>query len=293
MATEWQDHGPLQHDRSHRFTYRSAATDVDLEVTVALPAFYEGLAEPRPTLYVLDGNLTFLMAAPIVQSYELLAIGQFPSLAVVGIGYADPNPMEIMSRRMLDLSPTASAGSAEITAQAVAAARHGLGGGAAFQAALRDEIIPEVESRFRLDPADRTLAGWSLGGLFGLQVLFSEPSLFRRYVLVSPSIWWDDRHILEREEAWAAAHDDLPAEVFLAAGDREETAPSRSWPPMPAELAGEAQMVSNLHRLAERLHGRGYRSLQLTTAVLEEEHHSSVFPAGLGLGLRRLHGGLR
>lgn len=293
MATEWHDHGPLQHERTHRFTYSSPAAGVDLEVTVALPALYEAITEPRPVVYVLDGNLTLLMATPIVQSYELLAFGQFPSLAVVGIGYADGNPLEVMSRRMLDLSPTASPGSNETTALAVASARHGLGGGPAFQQALRDEIIPEVEGRFRLDPTDRTLAGWSLGGLFGLQVLFSEPELFRRYVLVSPSIWWDDRHILEREEAWAAAHDDLAAEVFLAAGEREETATARTWPPMPQEMTAEARMVSNVHELAERLHRRGYRSLQLSTAVLAEEHHTSIFPPALGLGLRRLHAGLR
>jgi predicted alpha/beta superfamily hydrolase len=292
VSAAWQDHGPTTVDATHRFTFASEHAGVDLEVSVALPAFYDALTEPRPVVYVLDGNLTFLLAAPIARAYELLAFGQFPSVVVVGVGYANADPLEVMSRRMLDLSPTASPGEGKAR-EAAAGARHGFGGADAFLAALRDEVIPEVESRFRIDAADRTVAGWSLGGLFGLHALFTSPELFRRYVLVSPSIWWDGAHTLAQEEAFAAAHDDLAAEVFLAVGEREETSTSRSWPPMPPELAAEARMVSNVHTLAERLRSRGYRSLQVATAVLEDEHHTSVFPAAFGLALRHLHAGLR
>ncbi|HVF32985.1 MAG TPA: alpha/beta hydrolase-fold protein [Acidimicrobiales bacterium] len=293
MADDWHDGGPATLGQSHRFTYESVAAGVGLEVSVALPAFYEAVTDPRPVVYVLDGDLTFAMAAPIARAYELLALGRFPSLVVVGIGYAGNDLFEVMSRRMLDLSTTASPGTSATSAAATAAARHGFGGAPAFLDALRDEIIPEVERRFRVDPTDRTLAGWSLGGLFGLHVLFSEPELFRRYLLVSPSIWWDGGDILEREAEWSSRHDDLRAELFLAVGDREETSVTRSWPEMPADLAAEAQMVSNVHRFGERLRSRGYRSLQVSTAVLDEEHHTSVFPAAFGLGLRRLHAGVR
>jgi predicted alpha/beta superfamily hydrolase len=291
VAGDWTDHGPVALDATHRFTFTSEHAGVDLEISVAVPAFAAALAEPRPAVYVLDGNLTFAMAAPIARSYELLALGHFPSLAVVGIGYADANPLEVMARRMLDLSPTASAGSGP--AAASAPAPRGFGGADAFLAALREEVVPEVERRFPLDPADRTLAGWSMGGLFGLHVLFSDPALFRRYVLVSPSIWWDDRHIVGREAAWAEAHDDLDADVFVAVGDREETSTTRAWPPMPEGIAADARMVSNVHALGERLRSRGYRSLRYEAAVLRDEHHSSLFPAALGLALRHQHGGLR
>jgi uncharacterized protein len=290
--SDWIEHGPVPVEGSQRFTFDSDRAGVGLEVTVAMPAFAANVVGPRPVVYVLDGNLTFFLAAPIARSYELLAIGHFPSVIVVGIGYADANPLEVMSRRMLDLSPTDSPGEGAVAAGA-SAAHHGLGGAAAFLDALRDEVLPEVERRFPCDPTDRTLAGWSLGGLFGLHVLFSEPELFRRYALVSPSIWWDGGHILGREEAWAADHDDLAAEVVLGVGEREETSPSRAWPPMPPELAGEARMVSNVHLLHDRLQSRGYPSLQLSSTVFPDEHHTSVFPAAFGLAMRRLHAGLR
>lgn len=292
--TDWIEHGPVPVDGSHRFTFDSERAGIALEVSVAMPAFAANLVGPRPVVYVLDGNLTFFLAAPIARSYELMAIGHFPSVIVVGIGYADANPLEVMSRRMLDLSPTGSPGEGPVaTGLSPAAARHGLGGAPAFLDALRDEVIPEVERRFPCDPSDRTLAGWSLGGLFGLHVLFSEPELFRRYALVSPSIWWDGGHILGREEAWSADHEDLAAEVFLGVGEREETSTSRAWPPMPADVAADARMVSNVHVLRERLQSRGYPSLRVSSAVLPDEHHTSVFPAAFGLALRHLHAGLR
>ena len=290
--TPWTEHGPVAVPSTHRFTFDSASAGVAIEVSVALPAFYEALTDRRPVVYVLDGNLTFFLAAPIVRTCELLAPGLFPSVIVVGIGYPGGDLLGVMSRRMHDLSPTASAGEGPAAAQVGVAATHGLGGAEAFLEAIRDEVIPEVEARFRCDPTDRTLAGWSLAGLFGLHVLFSTPDLFRRYVLVSPSIWWDGRHVLDREAAWAEGHDDLTAEVYLAAGELEETAASRSWPPMPADVAAVAGMVSNVHLLTGRLRGRGYRSLRVTSRIFADEHHGSVFPAAFGHALRHLHAGL-
>ena len=287
MAPEWHDHGPVTLPTSHHFTFPSERAGVDLDIQVVLPAMYDSLPGPRPVLYVLDGNLTLLPAAGLQLTYELQAFGLFPSMIVVGIGYAGLAPLQIMSRRMLDLSPTDRLPEGPLAA-AGAGATDGMGGAAAFADALRDEVLPEVERRFRADPTDRTIVGWSLGGLFGLHVLFSEPELFRRYVLISPSIWWDDRHILGREEAWAADHDDLAAEVYLAVGDREETSVGRAWPPMPEGIADAARMVSNVHELAARLRRRRYPSFALETAVLTDEHHTTLFPAAVSRALLHL-----
>jgi predicted alpha/beta superfamily hydrolase len=288
MTEAWQDHGGVSVANSTRFTFPSQHAGVDLEVSVATPALYGSLPDPRPVLYVLDANLTFPMATSVAHGYELLAFGQFPSMVVVGVGYANHDPIEVMSRRMFDLSPTDRLPEGPLAA-AAPGLRHGLGGADAFLRALQDEVIPFVEGRYRCDPTERTLAGWSLGGLFGLHVLFSSPELFRRYLLVSPSIWWDERHALGREEAWAAGHDDLAADVFLAAGDREETSEARSWPPMPGDVAAAAQMVTNVHVLADRLRDRRYPSLGVTSTILADEHHTTIFPVALSRGLLHFH----
>ncbi len=47
-------------------------------------------------------------------------------------------------------------------------------------------------------------------------------------------------------------------------------------------------MVEDLERLAQRLKGRSYASLELMTRVFPDEDHDSVFPAAFARGLRRL-----
>jgi len=149
-----------------------------------------------------------------------------------------------------------------------------------------------VEDRWRSDPADRCLVGWSLGGLLGLHALFTRPQMFSRYILVSPSIWWDDQRVLVDEASYAETHDDLAAKIFCCVGEREETAPARMWPPQPGEageFAMQARMVTALDELVVRLRSRRYPSLDLTHRVFEDEHHVTVFPTAFTRGLVSLY----
>jgi predicted alpha/beta superfamily hydrolase len=135
--------------------------------------------------------------------------------------------------------------------------------------------MPRLAADYRV--ADRWLVGHSFSGLFGLRVLFTEPDLFDKYLLASPSIWWHDRAILELEEAHAAAHDDLAARVFLSAGDLED------------DQFGQAyRMGGNVRELTGRLAGRGYANLEISHVVLPEENHSSTIGAAISHGLRAL-----
>ena len=45
----------------------------------------------------------------------------------------------------------------------------------------------------------KTIIGQSLGGLLATEILFKEPHLFDNYIIVSPSLWWDDQSLLEIE----------------------------------------------------------------------------------------------
>nr|WP_314435578.1 alpha/beta hydrolase-fold protein [uncultured Brevundimonas sp.] len=66
------------------------------------------------------------------------------------------------------------------------------GGADAFRRTLSDEVLPLVGDYVPLDPTRRTLFGHSLGGLFVLEALAQQPHLFRRWVSISPSLWWRD-----------------------------------------------------------------------------------------------------
>ena len=49
--------------------------------------------------------------------------------------------------------------------------------------------------------------------------------MFDGYVLGSPSLWFDERLLSARERAFAAAHKNLQARVYLGAGELETLSP--------------------------------------------------------------------
>ncbi len=95
---------------------------------------------------------------------------------------------EWRKRRVADLTPVPVAD------------EPGSGQAARFLELIEGELIPEIERRYRTIP-DRTLIGYSLGGLFGTYVLFHRPGIFQRYVLGSPSYGWAHQVAL----SWPAA----------------------------------------------------------------------------------------
>lgn len=236
----------------------TSAADRTYKISVALPANYTETGEPYRVLYVTDANAEFGMA---VETARLNA----PGTVVVGIGYDNPGQGFAASGvpRTLDLTPTR-----------IAAADSG--GAPEFLAFLRDELVPHVESEYHVDADDRALMGHSFGGLFATYTLLHNEGLFDRFVIASPSIWWDDRTILEMEQEYADAHDSLDARVFLSVGSLEET--TSGFP-----------MTSDMTNLARTLAERGYEGLELGAHVFEDETHLSVIGAAFSRGIRYIY----
>jgi predicted alpha/beta superfamily hydrolase len=257
-----------------------------LAITVSAPLSTATAAtEPVPTLYVLDPVPLLGTVEGTARTLAMWSSGRFPPTVIVGVGYPSPDPPDIISRRRRDLTPT----EVPLPPTVPEPAAHGRGKAAAFLRSLREEVIPGIEARYRVHPTDRTLIGWSLGGLFGLYALFHQPESFARYLLVSPSIWWGDTISFDYEQRWAERHTDLEAKVFLAAGEREQL-PGRHWPPemVSEEMWRRAQVITNLHEMEARLVGRSYPSLTLECVVFADEHHPTVVPAAVSRGLMSL-----
>ncbi|MCK2024156.1 LPXTG cell wall anchor domain-containing protein [Microbacterium sp. kSW2-24] len=237
----------------------TSAAGRDYKISVALPANYDENGDPHRVLYVTDANAEFGMA---VETARLNA----PGTMVVGIGYDDPGQGFAASgvRRTLDLTPT------EITADVPT------GGAPEFLDFLRSELVPQIESEFRADPADRALMGHSFGGLFATYALLHNDGLFHRFVIASPSIWWDDRTILDMEADYAETHDALDARVFLSVGELEET--TSGFP-----------MTSDMTSFAHTLAARAYDGLELGATIFDDETHLSVIGAAFSRGLRFIY----
>ena len=256
--------GIEQHDLT------SGINGLPYRITVALPFTYSPDDTAHyPVLYVLDGDPNLPLAALI--QWNMTYDDEVPKMILVGVGYQAPNFMGTVAYRTMDYTPVRDdKADSEMTANHH---RKMVSGGAAiFLRVMQEEIMPFIQAHYRVSP-DRALAGHSFGGLFAAYVLFTRPELFRRYLISSPSPDWAGGEIF-REEAryFSGGHRDLPAHVFLSAGGKEPDA-----------------MVPDVKKLAAVLNGRGYRGLQLTERIFDDETHLSVIPFAFSRGIRVLY----
>jgi len=77
-----------------------------------------------------------------------------------------------------------------------------------FLKVINQEIIPFIESNYRVLETGRGLAGYSFGGLFALYALLHTPKTFTHYIAGSPSMW---KQLFQYEQEYAENHNDLPA----------------------------------------------------------------------------------
>ena len=224
----------------------SSYIDQEYSIHVALPPGYADSDKMYPTLYTTDADLIF---GAITQVARLIAIGmKLPQLVIIGIGYP-VHWTETQPYRARDYVP---AGWREDPRS---------GGGESFLRFVCEELIPWVDSEYRVDPGDICYVGDSLGGLFGCYVLLNRPDTFDRYLIGSPGIDKSASEVFRCESDYAANHSDLKAQVFMGVGSLERES-----------------RIANVRRLCGTLQGRDYDGLQLTMRIFEGQTHNSVVP---------------
>jgi predicted alpha/beta superfamily hydrolase len=244
-------------------------------------------AEPPGVVYVTDANGMFGAAVDAIRGMQLVA--QLPPLLVIGIGYRVGAIGQTLTHRQRDFTPSEDRRFPPPEGELPQ-----MGGATHFLDFLRHELEPWVEGHYDTAPGDTTLFGHSLGGLFATWVMLTEPAAFRRYLIGSPSLWWDDDLIFRHEEAYAGTHEDLPVTAFFGIG-ADETLEGRIRES--ARLAPDLQkqvtalpldMVDDMRRLVGRLESRKYPGLEARCVVLPDEFHVTVAPLILSRGLRHL-----
>jgi hypothetical protein len=252
-------------------TFRAKANGVSYSLYIRVPPQYTSDTTSYPVIYMLDADYAFPVAVNIV---DLLArrLDQAPHAVMVAVGYAGQHPNEEKYRlnRTRDYTPAPMAGASP-------EAQKNSGGAAKFLRVLEREVMAFVESNYRVDADNRTLVGHSYGGLFASWVLQERPALFRRYLIVSPSLWYNDELILQREQAGGMPPVPDRTLVYMAVGSDENP-------------RGGAQMVDELNRFAKLLHLRRDPNLVVRNRVFLDETHASVFPIAFSTGVRHLFG---
>ena len=181
-------------------TMRSRILEQERTLNVYLPEGYSpDSARTYPVIYVLDGsaNEDFPHIAGLAQFMNMY--GLLPPSIVVGIANVD---------RKHDFTYPTRSDSDKVWVP-------NSGGSAAFIRFIGEELQPFVDSTYRTN-GGRTIIGQSLGGLLATEVLFKHPELFDDYILVSPSLWWDNGSLADSAARWMQNDATHPKQVFLA-----------------------------------------------------------------------------
>lgn len=226
------------------------------QLLIHLPAsFGRDPGRRYPVLYVTDGYWDF---ATVVSSYGNLVYDRVvPEFITVGLSYAGVRP-DYDTLRLWDLSPVPMRGEQAESGHADA-----------FLDTLEKAVFPLVEREFRGDPAQRHIAGSSLGGLFVLHALYARPQLFKGYIAASPAVVVGGDWIIGRAKAFAASGKPLDARLYVTGAEHE-------WPGF---LAGIQRYQALLPDLKQP-------GLVFERRTIDGERHAGTKPESYTRGMR-------
>lgn len=190
------------------------ATELDrsFNIFVRLPKGYDTAKGSLPTLYLLDGGHTFPMLSAY---YQYLAFGEeAPDIIIVGISYG------------ADTFENGNFRGSDFTAKAES--RDHYGGAPKFQAFLKDDLLPHIETRYRSDPAKRMIFGQSLGGQFVLYTAQTQPTLFWGHIASNPALHRNLEFFLEN----LSSDSDSGSYLYVSSGTEDDDRfriPAKRW----------------------------------------------------------------
>jgi len=257
FAAEPVDPSRLQGLGDTRFhSLKSELLGRSLNIFVRLPEEYAGESEHEaantgfPTIYLLDGGITFPMLAAY---YHYLHMGgESPAAIIVGISYGK-NSFEEGNFRSTDYTvPSAE--------------RTFWGGASRFQQVLETELLPLIEERYRSAADRRVIFGQSLGGQFVLYSSLTRPQLFWGHIASNPALHRNLPFFLE----WRGGGE-MPApssHLFVSSGELDEARfrePAMQW-------------IAHWSR-------QNSKPWILETRTLDQQTHMSAAPAAFRQGI--------
>ncbi|MEH6758295.1 MAG: alpha/beta hydrolase-fold protein [Parasphingorhabdus sp.] len=151
------------------FSLFSKEVGRNYHIYVRLPEGYDDNPDQRyPVVYLLDGDSTFPMLAPLhlFMHYD----DQIPEAILVGIAYGGFEPG--VNMRHIDFRTVMDDGTP--------------GGAPQFLSMLENELLPRIDDKFRADSTRRIIVGQSRGGSAVLQAAWLKPGLFWGHVASNP-----------------------------------------------------------------------------------------------------------
>ena len=243
---------------------QSKVNGVHYNLYISLPKGYHSNTKRYPIIYLLDADYSFALAKQI--SEHLSDRNRIDESIIVGIAYANPN--EYKKNRTRDYTPTyVPSGGYGQEYQKYS------GGAEKFYQFIESELIPYFKQRYRT--GESTFVGHSFGGLFGSYLLISHPSLFNNYIIVSPSLWYDDKLLLKMTKTKHHFNLDQTKKICLIIGSQENK--------------GDYRMIDDLKVFNAIIMTKPHRNFHITFSIIENLDHDTIFPMSLTQGLMELN----
>jgi predicted alpha/beta superfamily hydrolase len=167
--------------------FHSKILDNARQITIYLPPGYERGDAAYPVLYMQDGQNLFEPQRAFIagQHWRLdeaadrvISERSASPMIIVGIDHGGPERVE-------EYTPTYDP------------SRQVGGHAADYARMLIEELKPLIDAHYRTVPNDTGAGGSSLGGLLALHLGLTRPDVFSRVAVMSPSVWWNNRAILQ------------------------------------------------------------------------------------------------
>lgn len=231
----------LPHDS---LTVQSAAVGELRRINVYTPPGYAADdTTAYPVLYMPDGGIGEDFPHITVTIDSLVRSGAIAPVIVVGIE-------NTVRRRDLN-GPTTVPRDLELAPLA--------GGSNNFRRFIRDELMPEINGRYRTT-GQTAIVGESAAGSFVVETLFLEPDLFDRYIAMDPALYWNDRELVQKSGTRLPGLAGRGLVLWLSTGDTLEIQPA-------------------VAALADSLRAHAPADLRWSYSPRPAEHHDTIFRA--------------
>ena len=203
-----------------------------------------------PVIYLLDGSADedFIHVVGLVQFNNFSWINRVPKSIVVGIANVD---------RKRDFTfPTTNAEDKSRYPTT--------GGSEKFIGFIEKELQPFIDKRYKTNTS-KMIIGQSLGGLLATEILFKKPALFDKYMIISPSLWWDNGSLLQQASTISQGSFIQKTDIYIGVGKEGLT---------PTEIPRVMEVDANL--LAEKIKNTKSRSVTTYFDYLPQEDHATI-----------------
>ena len=233
-------------------------------LNIYLPEGYDQKDTTKyPVIYLLDGsaNEDFIHIVGLVQFNSFEWIKQVPKSIVVGIATVD--------RKRDYTFPT--------TIQEDKKKYPTSGHSDKFISFIEKELQPFIETEYKTNN-EKTIIGQSLGGLFATEVLFIKPTLFSKYIIISPSLWWDNGSLLNQNFNLLSENLIQQTDIYIGVGKEGLT---------PSGIPRVMEVDANL--LAEKIKATKSKNTNVFFDYLSQENHATILHQAVSNSFRLLY----